>query len=54
MTEISKQLAESLFREINENIGLAEECWRKDDVRFETYFRQAKERLREFESLFEE
>lgn len=54
MTDVSKQIAEKLFVEINENMRLAEECWRKNDFRFESYFKQAKEKLREFEKLFEE
>ena len=51
MTDVSKQLAEALFKEINENMHLAEKCWRKSDTGFEAYFKQAKKKIREFESL---
>ncbi len=54
MTDASKYIAEKMFEEINENIRLAEQCWRSNDIKFEAYFKNAKEKLREFESLFEQ
>ena len=53
MTDASNVIAEKMFEEINENIRLAEECWKSKDIKFEIYFRNAKEKLEEFESLFE-
>ena len=53
MADASNVIAEKMFEEINENIRLAEECWKSKDIKFEIYFRNAKEKLEEFESLFE-
>jgi hypothetical protein len=53
MADASKVIAEKMFEEINENIRLAEECWKSNDIKFEVYFKNAKEKLQEFESLFE-
>lgn len=54
MTDISKQVAEKLFDEINQNMALAEEYWIKEDTKFVSHFPIAKEKLRESEKMFEE
>lgn len=54
MVEVAIRIARALFKEINENMALAERYWLNGDNRFLGHFQIARERLREFEKMFEE